>query len=192
MAKFVGDPGHGGDKPGAVFDPDVAVKGDEIEEEDINLEVMLMVANLMREKGHDFLLTRERDIDISLAQRKAMISRFRPDAFISVHCNASVSHNSHGVEAFYRDDLDYPLALAVQKPLAQMTGMKDRGVFQDINQLKKRLTVLDDSENTPATLLEIGFIDNPKDQEYLLHNLQTVAEIIANSLDAWERERGKA
>ncbi|HAR45398.1 MAG TPA: hypothetical protein DCS05_04265 [Nitrospiraceae bacterium] len=185
MAKFLLDAGHGGDKPGAVFDPNVAVKGDEIEEEDINLEVTLAAGRMLRDKGHQVLFTRDRDEDLPLAKRKEMIAQFRPDAFVSIHCNATESHKSKGVEAFYRDDVDYPLANIIQQTLAAMTGLKDRGVFQDIGQLKKRLTVLDDSETIPATLVELGFIDNDEDRMYLSKNMATVAEILADAAHTW-------
>jgi len=192
MAKFIGDPGHGGDKPGAVFDPDVTKKGDEIEEEDINLDVMLTVDRMMRERGHEFILTRDKDIDVPLIKRKEMIAKFGADAFISVHCNASEGHKSHGIEAFYRDDIDYPLANIVQQTLAAWTGLKDRGVFQDIGQLGKRLTVLDDSTKVPATLLEIGFIDSAEDRMYLSKNLAVVAEGIVDALCTWADKKGLA
>lgn len=190
MAKFLFDPGHGGDKPGAVFDPDVTVAGDEIEEEDINLDVVLIAGKLLREKGHDVLSTRDRDIHIPLQRRKELINEYKPDAFISIHCNASNGHTSKGVEAFYRDELDFPLANIIQKALAQMTGLKDRGVFQDIGQLGKRLTVLDDSANTPATLVELGFIDHEEDRMYITKNIYTIAEIIAEAVHGWAVQKG--
>jgi N-acetylmuramoyl-L-alanine amidase len=190
MAKFLLDPGHGGDKPGAVFDPDVTVPGDEIKEEDINLEVVLAAGKLLRAKGHDVLFTRDRDVDIPLLRRKELINRYNPDAFISVHCNASSGHTSKGVEAFYRDNVDFPLANIIQKALAQMTGLRDRGVFQDTGQLGKRLTVLDDSANIPATLVELGFIDSEEDRMYITKNTYTVAEIIAEAAHGWAVQKG--
>src|SRR5574337_947190 len=183
--KFLLDSGHGGDKPGAVVDPDPDVQGDEIQEKDINLEIVLAAGRLLREKGHDVLYTRDRDVDISLAHRRDMVNQFQPDAFISIHCNASEQHKSNGIEAFYRDGVDYSLAFAVQKALCQMTGLKDRGVFRDVEGLHKRLTVLDNSENIPATLVELGFIDNTEDREYIINNKETIAEIIADAVDGW-------
>jgi N-acetylmuramoyl-L-alanine amidase len=190
--KIALDPGHGNDKPGAVFDPDTSVEGDEIKEKDINLEVALSAGRHLREKGHFVLFTRDKDIDVTLKQRKDMINQFKPDAFVSIHCNASEKHNSKGIEAFYRDDIDFPLANIIQKALAQMTGLKDRGVFNDIGDLKKRLTVLDDSEKIPATLVELGFIDNEEDRNYITNNIQTIAEIIAEAIHGWAVQRGIA
>ncbi len=190
--KVVFDPGHGKDKPGAVVDPDPDVQGDEAVEKDINLDVVLAAGRLLREKGHDVLYTRDRDIDVSLSQRRDMINKFKPDAFISIHCNASEEHRSRGIESFYRDETDYSLAFAIQKTLCQMTGLRDRGVFRDVEDLHKRLTVLDDSENIPATLVELGFLDDTGDREYIMNNKETIAEIIADAVDGWARERGKA
>ncbi len=190
MAKFLLDPGHGGDKPGAIFDPDVSIPGDEIEEEDINLEVALIADKLLREKGHDVLFTRDRDVNVPNLRRKELINEYKPHAFISIHCNATEEHKVKGVEAFYRDDLDFPLANIIQKALAQMTGLHDRGVFQDTGDLKKRLTVLDDSPNTPAALIELGFIDSEEDRMYITKNMYTIAEIIAEACHGWAVRRG--
>ena len=186
------DAGHGSSsKPGAVFDPDTTKPGDEIVEKDINLEVALACGKLLRAKGHDVLFTRDKDVDISLTQRKNMINQFKPDAFISIHCNASVEHHSHGVEAFYRDSVDYPLAHMIEQALSGLTGLKSRGVFQDIGDLHKRLTVLDDSENTPACLVELGFLDSDEDRMYITKNMATVSEILADAIDGWAIQRGK-
>jgi N-acetylmuramoyl-L-alanine amidase len=190
--KILLDPGHGGDKPGAVFDPDVATQGDEFKEADINLEVALAAGHILREQGHQVLFTRDRDTDISLTHRRNMINEYRPDCFLSIHCNASDKHECKGVEAFYRDDRDYALANIVQQSLAAMTGLKDRGVFQDIGQLKKRLTVLDNSESTPAALVELGFIDCEEDRMYITKNIATVAEVLADGINEYARQRGLA
>lgn len=182
MGKFVIDPGHGGSQPGATYNG--------IKESDITLSIALLVAALLRQAGHFVLLTRDHDITVPLEDRVHMINEFEADAFISIHCNATLEHNSKGIEAFYRDDLDKSLAIAIQKPLSQMTGLKDRGVFQDIGQLKKRLAVLNDSANIPATLVEIGFLDNAEDREYMTNNLTSIAEIISDAAHGWIVQRG--
>ena len=188
--RIVLDAGHGGDKSGAVFDPDISVNGDEIKESEINLQVVLTCGGLLTTKGHTVLYTRDRDVNMGLKQRRDMINQFKSDAFVSIHCNATESHKAKGVEAFYRDDVDYPLANIIQKALSGMTGLKDRGVFQDIDQLKKRLTVLDDSENIPAALVELGFIDNDEDRMYITENIYTVSEILADAINGWASQRG--
>jgi len=190
--KFLFDAGHGGGKPGAIFDPDAAVSGDEVVEKDLNLEVVLTAGRLLRDKGHSVLYTRDRDVNLDNLRRKEMINDYKPDAFISIHCNASEEHKSKGVEAFYRDDRDYPLANIIQQTLAARTGLKDRGVFQDTGQLGKRLTVLDDSEKTPAALVEIGFIDNAVDRMYITKNIFTVAEGIADAIHSYAMQKGLA
>lgn len=185
MAKFIIDPGHGGSKPGAVYDPNQEISGDEIEEEDINLEVGLVVASLLRDKKHQALLSRDADVDITLSQRRDMLHRFNADALISIHCNASTNPNINGVEAFYRDDIDFPLANIIGKALAQMTGLKDRGIFQDESRLGKRLTVLDQSPSKPAALIEIGFNSNKRDRDFITANILTIGEIIAEAAHGW-------
>jgi len=189
MARIILDPGHGGNKPGAVFDPDATIEGDEIKESEINLQVSLACGKLLREKGHDVLSTRDRDINISLSTRRYMINEFKPEAFLSIHCNATANHLANGVETFYRDAVDFSLASTIQHYLTATTGLKDHGVFQDFEHLKKHLTVLDNSESTPAALVELGFIDNESDRMYLTRNMATVSEILADAIDAWTKRR---
>jgi N-acetylmuramoyl-L-alanine amidase len=189
LMKILFDPGHGGDKPGAVYDPDVTRPGDETEEEDINLDVALAAGRILRDKGHAVLYTRDRDIDVPLLRRKELINEYRTDVFVSIHCNATEAHTSKGVEAFYRDDRDYPLANIIQQYLAAYTGLRDRGVFQDVARLSKRLTVLDDSADIPACLVELGFIDNEEDRMYITKNVLTVAEVLADAIHEYAKQK---
>ena len=181
--RIIIDPGHGDDKPGAVYSG--------VAEKDINLAVALAMGRMLRDKGHQVLYTRDRDVNLSLMSRVNMINEFKADVFISIHCNASVDHKSNGVEAYYRDALDYGLANTIQQALAARTGLKDRGTHKDILALHKRLTVLDNSEKVPAALIELGFLDSP-DLAYLTGNINTVAEIMADAVHDYAVKRGMA
>lgn len=173
--KILIDPGHGGDKPGAVYEGE--------REEDITLAVGLRAANVLRTLGHEVFLTRDRDEDISLSQRLKMIEEFKVDAFISIHANASASGaGANGVETYYRDDRDWPLANCVQQCLTGYSGMKNGGILQDIHRLNKRLTVLNNLQ-IPSVLTEIGYLSNPENREYITKNMSTIGEVIAHGVD---------
>ncbi len=173
--KIILDPGHGGDQPGAVYGG--------VEEEDITLEVALHASNVLRGLGHSVVLTRDRDAGVTLTARVNMANEFKADLFISIHCNAAADDGkAHGVETYYRDQMDYPLADCIQKVFTTYAGMKDVGVLQDIARLHKRLTVLNDT-NIPSALVEIGYLSNTADREYLTKNIVTAAELVAHGVD---------
>jgi len=178
--KFLLDPGHGGEQPGAVYAG--------AQEKDINLAVVLRCAVVLRELGHDALTTRDNDITLSLVDRQSMIREYKPHALVSVHCNAAPSEDAVGVETYCRDDHDYPLANSVQTFLAAYTGRKDRGVLSDVGVLKKRLAMLNNPD-TPSCLTELGFLSNQIDMSYLIANVKTLGEVLAHGLDDYAHKK---
>jgi N-acetylmuramoyl-L-alanine amidase len=183
MAIIIIDPGHGGSKPGAVSGI--------ITEKSITLDVAVKVSLNMVSLGHQVHLTRLGDDDVGLSAREQLVDVYGADCFLSIHCNATASHKAHGVETFYRDGLDSELAKCVQNSMAALTGLLDRGIFQDVARLEKHLTVLDNSPDVAACLVEIGFMDNPYDQAYILANPKTIAQAISEGICAFLKEGPK-
>jgi N-acetylmuramoyl-L-alanine amidase len=112
-----------------------------------------------------------------------------PDAFVSIHCNAIADDPEtpqdereifNGFEVYYRDDGDKPLADKINYYLAR-TGLRNRGVLQDVAHLGKRLTVLNSLE-VPSVLVELGFLTNKRDLEYLQENVEGVAELVGHGI----------
>jgi len=175
--KILLDAGHGGKDPGAVNSDSGR------QEDDIALEVVLALGILLRDAGHNVLHTRDRDTYISPADRLGMIKRYEPDCFVSVHCNSASNPSARGVETIYRDEYDIELAHHVHIALVDYTGLKDRGVKQDNGDLKRRLAVLGDLE-TPACLVEIGFISNEGDLE-VIEDENLIANAILEGIANW-------
>jgi N-acetylmuramoyl-L-alanine amidase len=76
------DPGHGGVDPGAV-----GKKG--LYEKDVNLAVSKMVKEFVEDSLQiRAILTRDRDVYLSLKERTNIANRNAADLFISIHCNA--------------------------------------------------------------------------------------------------------
>jgi len=171
-------PGHGGKDPGA------DLPGEGHDEKDLNLEVSLELAVILRDRGHQASLSRHDDLYISPADQLAMIRELKPGCVIAIHCNASTSTETHGIETFYRDADDLELAGAVHENLLAVTGHKDRGIHKDIEYLNRRLAVLS-GVATPACLIELGYITNAEDFEYIDKNPMTIAEAIADGVETW-------
>jgi N-acetylmuramoyl-L-alanine amidase len=104
VTRVVLDPGHGGYDPGAIGSTG-------LKEKDVALDLALRAAPLIaRELGIDTLLTREKDEFVPLDQRVAKANAFSADLFISLHCNASESPQSHGVMTFVLDESNDAIA----------------------------------------------------------------------------------
>jgi N-acetylmuramoyl-L-alanine amidase len=91
------DPGHGGVDPGAV-----GKKG--LYEKDANLGIALELKKLIKDSLNvDVLLTREKDIYLSLKERTNIANRNSADLFVSIHCNAAAKNKSQsrGFETFF-------------------------------------------------------------------------------------------
>jgi N-acetylmuramoyl-L-alanine amidase len=91
------DPGHGGDKEGAVGPGGVR-------EKEVALQIARRVVARLRAQGGKALLTRTGDIPVALAQRAALANAVRADLFVSIHLNAMPGPSrarTHGVETYF-------------------------------------------------------------------------------------------
>ncbi|HAY23450.1 MAG TPA: N-acetylmuramoyl-L-alanine amidase [Desulfobacterales bacterium] len=166
------DPGHGGEDPGAVGKTGV-------QEKVVALAVALRVAAILRPIA-DVKMTRVDDTDVSLENR----ANVEADAFISIHCNASVFRDSNGTETFYHpvSVIGRRLAERIQAKVVSALGTRDRGVKKSPNLAVLRLT------KCPAALVEIAFLSNVKEEAMLeepkIHALaaQSIAEGIAEAM----------
>jgi N-acetylmuramoyl-L-alanine amidase len=95
QATIVIDPGHGG--------LDVGAKGKFGRlEKDITLAISLKLKALIEQNlAYRVVLTRDRDIDVSLENRAAVANNNGAALFISVHVNGSFRKNARGSETFF-------------------------------------------------------------------------------------------
>ncbi len=89
------DPGHGGKDPGAVGKAGLA-------EKDVAFDVSRRLRQrLERHSGYRVLLTRERDVFLSLRERVDFANEHEADLFISIHLNYLPTEPASVVETFY-------------------------------------------------------------------------------------------
>jgi len=106
VRRVVIDPGHGGKDPGA------SAFG--MKEKDIVLQVAKKLATrLKQELGCEVLLTRNKDIFLSLEERTAIANTSGADLFISLHLNAHPSEKIYGFETYYLNLSTDPEAIRV-------------------------------------------------------------------------------
>jgi N-acetylmuramoyl-L-alanine amidase len=173
--RIVIDPGHGGPDPGAV-----GIGGNQ--EKDVVLEISLQVAELLRNKGVEALLTRSGDIDVDLPPRVQLANNSGADAFVSIHANAlSMSRpDVNGLETFYFQSLQgRNLASAIHASLLKTVRRTDRGVKEG------RFYVIK-ATRMPSTLVEVGFLTGSDDAADMMdpaHRRQLSLAIAAGILD---------
>ena len=89
------DPGHGGMETGA--------KGRFGNlEKDITLAISLKLKALIeKDMGFEVVLTRDRDVDVSIENRSATANNQKAGLFISIHANGAVQRKAAGSETFF-------------------------------------------------------------------------------------------
>jgi N-acetylmuramoyl-L-alanine amidase len=90
------DPGHGGSQKGAV-----GYNG--LKEKDVNLKVALWLWKLLKKECANVILTREKDEEISLAERVKISRDANTDLFLSIHhnANAQLDRSINRTEIYY-------------------------------------------------------------------------------------------
>lgn len=162
------DAGHGGSDPGAI-----GPLGSKYSEEHMNLDNALKLQTELQKLGATVLMTRTTDKALSLDERLTASRNAKPDLFVSVHANSMGDNvdisKIDGFSLFYRETLSKPVAETVFNNTIQGLGRKNKG-FKSKNFYVIRGTW------TPAILLEMGFVPNPQEFEWLTdQNEQTKA-----------------
>jgi len=109
------DPGHGGKDPGAISRWGTR-------EKDLVLAVGQMLADELRSRGLQAVMTRRSDVFIELNDRPVLADRLGADLFISIHANSCPDRSVRGVEIYYADERYDPRAIA-----AEVLASGDRG-----------------------------------------------------------------
>ncbi|MBR1581172.1 MAG: N-acetylmuramoyl-L-alanine amidase [Selenomonadaceae bacterium] len=157
------DPGHGGSDAGAVGPTGVR-------EKDVSLAVALKLREYLEEQGDPVVMTRTTDVDVYSPQAtnaqelQARVNKAPRDAalFISIHCNAFSNPSSHGMETYYYTDSGRGRRLAklINEELEKYGGLFNRGVKPANFYVLKHTSM-------PSTLLELGFVTNPEEEQLL-------------------------
>ncbi len=168
------DPGHGGSDCGAIRNG--------INEKSITLDVSKRVVELLRKKGYEVYMTREKDETVSLQERVEISENLSPDVFVSIHVNSSNSDSPHGLETHYYKDNSLMLAKTVHASMLNHIKANNRGLF------KSKFYVINHT-TAPAILVEIGFISNAAERAQLVSESrkQATAKAIAEGINDYFR-----
>lgn len=173
------DPGHGGKDAGALS------KGETYYEKNINLGIVQALKELLDKEDIKVYYTRTTDETVFLRPRVTLANAVNCDYFISIHCNSNVVTSPNGMEVLYYDTefkgiASGDLANLFSQELGKIVGLRNRGTV-----LKRMGDIfIMDKAQVPMILIEIGYMSNSKDLNYLVEpkNQRVIAEGIYNSI----------
>lgn len=172
------DPGHGSEN-------DLGAKGPTgYPEKDVTLTISKLVRNQLIKRGATVQMTRSGDEDLYPQDRVDQINRLEPAIALSLHYNALPDEgnaiNTKGLAAFWYNTQAHSLAVFLHNYLTQELERPSYGVFWN-NLALTRPTV------APAVMLELGFMINPEEYEWIVDSQeqQKLAEAIAGGIALW-------
>lgn len=161
------DPGHGGEDSGAIGPSGVTEKS-------ITLQIAKEVEKMLKDAGAKVVMTRTTDTEVSPKHRQAtdvdelqarcdVANKAKADIFISIHMDSFTSREASGTTGYYYikgSAASKKLAAAIQSNLVGQLKTTSRGVrtckFYVVRHTKM-----------PATLIEVAFVSNPKEEKLL-------------------------
>ncbi len=195
MAKILIDPGHGGRDSGAI--------GSGLIEKELTLEVALRVGEILKGRGHTVGYTRTKDENIGVYERGQMAKGY--DYILSIHFNSNLGEPGTGSEVVvsnaetyanteigFRDNLK---KFFTWRRIYSRRFSDGAIVIREIDEdTKMFINTVDDknwygvlrgaeSVGINGDLLEIAFINNPKDMEIYINNKDEIIMGIADAID---------
>jgi SpoIID/LytB domain protein len=154
--KFVLDAGYGDE------DGKTQQQRNGLEEKDINLDIVLDLAKLLKEDGATVKLTREGDSNVALSDRAAISNEEKPDVFLSILQNSFPGTGVSGTEIYhFRGDRESEeISKLIIDEVSRAIDSKNRGVRTAEFFLLRQV-------RATAIILQLLYITNPKDAEKL-------------------------
>lgn len=176
------DAGHGGSDSGAVGPAGV-------KEKTVTLSVAKKLQTILQKSGARVVMTRTTDVDVYGAgatagqelQARCNVANFDPSSelFVSIHCNSFSNSAANGMETYYyaASAGGRYLATLLNEELGKAGGIFNRGVKTANFYVMKHT-------NVPASLIELAFISNYREEKLLNSDSyqQKLAEAIAKGL----------
>ena len=174
------DAGHGGKESGAIG----PLGENGFYEKQINLSIALNARKYLMSLGATVIMTRTSDKTVSLTERANLIRQEKPDIAVSVHNNSmdvTADYTKHtGLLTLYTKDSSKAAAGFIQDALVTDLQRKDGGFRW------QSLSVCIPTQS-PAILIEGGFMSNPSEYEWLANydNQVKIANSLGKAIENW-------
>lgn len=176
--KILIDPGHGGPE-------DLGSRGGTgYPEKAVTLITSKNLRDELVKRGATVVMTREADIDLDLAARVNQINQTEPAIALSIHYNAlpdgGDAENTKGVATFWYQTQAHDLAMFLHDYLVKNLDRPSYGVYWNNLALTRPAT-------TPSVLLELGFMINPTEFEWITNpqEQKKLAATLADGVTEW-------
>jgi N-acetylmuramoyl-L-alanine amidase len=176
--KILLDPGHGGPE-------DLGARGPTgFPEKEVALSTSELLRQELVKRGATVVMTREKDVDLDLPVRVGAITKEEPTIALSIHYNALPDDGdaikTKGVAVFWYQSQAHDLAEFMHNYLVRKLDRPSYGVYWN-NLALTRPTV------TPSILLELGFMINPEEFEWITNReeQQKLVLALADGISAW-------
>jgi N-acetylmuramoyl-L-alanine amidase len=173
------DAGHGGKDGGA------SSRDGSILEKNMNLDIAMDLKKLLDNENIKAYYTRTKDETVYLRPRAELANAVDCDYFISIHCNANDVSSPNGSEVLYYDNdfkgiRNLDLAKLFAKEMGKAVPLENKGTIQ---RHKNDLYIMDKSL-VPMILIEVGYLTNKGDMDYLskADNRKAIAQGIYNGI----------
>jgi N-acetylmuramoyl-L-alanine amidase len=176
--KILLDAGHGGKEDLGARSPTG------YPEKDVTLITSQLLQTELQNRGAKMVMTRTDDSDVDLATRVGKIDQEEPTLAISIHYNALPDHgdaiNTFGVGAFWYNAQAEDFAKFINSYIANKLNRRNYGVYWN-NLALARPTI------APSVLLELGFMINPVEFEWIIDSQQQklLATTLADGITEW-------
>lgn len=164
------DYGHGGKDSGA--------KNGRYLEKNINLPVGKVTKSELERHGIKVIETRKKDEFVSLKNRSNISDKTRADIFVSFHLNDFQDKTVSGLEVYH-----YPTSVNGKKLSSNIYNqlIKDKLYNKKRGVKGANFSVLRETK-APASLIELGFINNTNDLNLILNNSNKFGISIAKGI----------
>ncbi|MBL1174378.1 N-acetylmuramoyl-L-alanine amidase [Pantanalinema sp. GBBB05] len=179
--KILLDPGHGGDEDTGSAGPTG------YPEKNVALIMSKLVRDRLVQRGATVVMTREQDVDVPLLDRVNMIQKVQPAIALSLHYNALPDDGdaikTQGVSTYWYQAQAHSLAVFLHNYLVKTLDRPSYGVFWNNLALTRPAVA-------PSVLLELGFMINPTEFEWITNakEQQRLATAIADGITEWVRQ----
>jgi len=150
------DPGHGGEDNGAAYGF--------VEEDDTNLSIAYLLRAELVQCGCNVLLTREKDVAVSLRARCNFANEQNAGLFVSIHCDAFHQESASGMSVHIHPECGEITRTVAERIrlmlMMDFPGHTQRGIRQS------NFSVLRHTK-MPAVLIECEFLSNAETRDFL-------------------------
>ena len=187
---------------------DAGYSNSTVKEKEINFAVGMKLAQMLKQKGHDVCLIRDKDEYLSLDKRTERAFKCgSADALVSLHANSASLEKVHGIETFchtsklFNSNMNHGIAhLAYDTAVHQKSNLLAAAVHGNVlsmaltykkdlvdRKVKHKVSQVLLGSDMPSILIELGFLTNTKEAQMLKSSAyqKTLAHGISKGLDAY-------